>query len=89
MFLNVSRNEFGTPIDVYQCEHCGDKFSICPANDDRTKDEDWAGCLARSCASYDPSRDADLLFDDGNVISFASRYGSAKVYRTRATGAQS
>jgi len=73
MFIEVSRNEYGTAVDAYQCEACGDRFTVCPANADRSQDGQWTGCLATTCDSYDPARDADRLFDDGNVVSFDQR----------------
>lgn len=73
MFVETSRNEYGTPVDGYICETCGDSFTVCPAHGDRTEDDQWTGCLSPNCTSYDPARDADRLFDDGNVVSFDQR----------------
>lgn len=81
MFLEVTKNEFGTPVDAYQCETCGERFTVCPANEDRSCDDQWTGCLATSCESYDPARDADKLFDDGNVVSFERRRNPAVIKR--------
>lgn len=73
MFVERTTNEYGTAVDAYQCDTCKDRFTVCPANEDRTRDDQWTGCLATICASYDPARDADKLFDDGNVVSFGQR----------------
>lgn len=73
MFIERTKNEYGTPVDAYQCDACGEHFTVCPANDDRSRDDQWTGCMAIECASYDPARDADKLFDDGSVVSFAQR----------------
>ena len=73
MFVERATNEFGTPVDTYVCEVCGDRFTVCPAHEDRSDDDQWTGCLSASCASYDPARDADRLFDDGNVTAFGRR----------------
>jgi hypothetical protein len=73
MFIETRKNEFGTPVDAYRCDTCGDEFTVCPANDDRSRDEDWSGCMALTCASYNPRRDADKFFDDGDVISLERR----------------
>lgn len=72
-YLGTRPNEYNTPVDAYRCDTCGEEFTVCPANDDRSKDGDWSGCMAPTCASYDPARDADKLFDDGNVISLERR----------------
>ena len=72
MYLGTIANSHGTPIDVHTCETCGDTFTVCPAGD-RADDDQWRGCLSRACASYDPNRDADWFFDDGNVLSFSQR----------------
>lgn len=59
-------NEYGTPVSLFTCAWCGDDFSICPAADEERR-SDWDGCLAESCESYNPSRDADLYFSLGMV----------------------
>jgi hypothetical protein len=81
MYIETSKNEYGTPIDCYICETCGDNFSICPANEDRSRDHAWTGCLATTCASYDPDRDCDKLFDDDNVLSFDQRANPNRITR--------
>lgn len=60
MKTGETMNEHGTPVSSHICPDCGDEFTVCPAvSDDR---EDWGGCLARECKSYDPKRDIDVLF---------------------------
>lgn len=54
-------NEFGSPVSVHLCAACGDEFTVCPP-----ADENFGGCLAPGCASYDPARDVDKLFDEGS-----------------------
>lgn len=49
-------NEYGMPISVHVCEDCGEEFTVCPPGG-----EDWGGCLADTCISYDPKRDGDIL----------------------------
>ncbi len=89
MFIETSRNEFGTPVDCYCCETCRETFTVCPAHVDRSCDDQWTGCLAITCASYDPTRDADQLFDDGNVVSFARRQDTNLITRARQIGERS
>lgn len=73
------RNAYGTEISRFQCETCGQEFTVCPKPDQHSQ---WASCLARECASYDPARDADLLFDDGNVLSMNCRTCRVAVVRS-------
>lgn len=72
-YLETRKNDYGTPVDAYRCETCGEEFTVCPAHADRSSDDQWAGCQAVTCGSYDPARDADKLFDNGNVLSFDQR----------------
>lgn len=62
MKLRDAVNEYGTAVRFYQCEACQQKFSVCPAP---KNDDNYRGCLAMDCASYDPVRDVDKLFDTG------------------------
>ena len=52
-------NEFGVTVSVHTCWACGDEFTVCPP-----AGEDWGGCMAPNCPSYDPKRDADKLFEE-------------------------
>lgn len=61
MKLREDVNEYGTTISVYRCEDCGCEFTICPP-----AGENWGGCLAESCPSYDIDRDMDRLFERGD-----------------------
>lgn len=54
-------NEYGTPITVFDCESCGQEFTVCPAAADDRLDH-WRGCLDEGCPSYDPSRDVSVYF---------------------------
>jgi len=68
MFLKYAKNECGTDITEFKCETCGDIFTICPKVESANFDK-WENCLAKECASYDPSRDADILFMSDDEIS--------------------
>lgn len=57
MKLREETNEHGTPISVHQCSDCGEEFTVCPP-----AGEDWGGCMADTCISYDPKRDLDIKF---------------------------
>ncbi|WP_313444564.1 hypothetical protein [Brevundimonas sp.] len=59
-------NEFGTPVTLFACLGCESTFTVCPAVEDKHLDQ-WSGCLGRGCSTYDDSRDADKMFDEGKV----------------------
>ena len=64
-WISYALNEYGTPVSVHRCRDCGSQFSVCPAvNKDGPR---WGGCLATTCISYNPKRDADRMFDEGKV----------------------
>ena len=62
ILISYGRNEYGTRVSEHVCLRCGGTFTVCPAY----AEEDWGGCLEPTCETYDPSRDADKLFDEGN-----------------------
>lgn len=51
-------NEYGTPVSVHRCPDCGAEFTVCPPTSDN-----WGGCLADGCPSYDLARDVDIFFE--------------------------
>lgn len=61
--IDMSTNEYGSPISVHRCPDCGDEFTVCPPVGD-----DWGGCLAPTCKSYDPDRDMDSIFNNDRII---------------------
>lgn len=61
MFIQFARNEYGTQVSAHICDTCGKFFTVCPAKGPER--DDWGDCLGVECESYDPARDADLLFD--------------------------
>ena len=65
-YVGESANEYGTQVSVFDCEECGQRFSVCPHVPEERRDQ-WDGCLAEGCASYEPTRDADLYFLLGMV----------------------
>ena len=66
-WLKFDQNEYGTKISIHKCNFCGDEFTVCPAVSTNAKG--WGGCMAPNCTSYDETRDADKLFDEGKVRS--------------------
>lgn len=58
--IGNTTNEYGTPVRRYECESCGEEFTVCPVP---MSDEGWRNCLSEDCPSYDPERDVDSLFD--------------------------
>lgn len=65
-------NEYGTPITIFICEFCGREFSVCTAIPDENLDN-WKGCLAVECDSYDESRDIDKVFDEAMLSGLIKR----------------
>ena len=62
MKIGQGINKYGTHISLHICGDCGSRFTVCPPADD-----DWGGCQAEGCASYDIARDADRLFDNNDA----------------------
>lgn len=64
--MRTGRNEHGTPIGLFVCGTCHTEISVCPPPDygDSTLFvyRSWRDCALRSCDSYDPTRDADIVF---------------------------
>lgn len=78
MRLRETANEYDTPVVEYRCETCGETFTICPAPEPE-EDDQWAGCMATTCASYDPDRDCDRWFDEGRVRAIPRGGGSMRL----------
>lgn len=62
MYLGEMVNEHGTQVSAFHCETCDFDFTVCPAVISPERRDRWDGCLADDCGSYDPARDADVLF---------------------------
>ena len=75
-------NEYGTPVSVFVCHVCGVEFTICPAvNAEKLALYCRDGCGSNECDSYDPSRDANVLFGDYSMF---NRYCERKGYDPKA-----
>lgn len=61
MRTGTELNERGTPVAVYQCDHCGTDYTVCPIPE---SDDPWNSCLGLDCPSYEPSRDVEWMFPD-------------------------
>ena len=59
-YVGTKPNKYGTSTSHHICETCGIDFTVCPAKE--PWDEGWGNCMGDECPSYDPSRDADVLF---------------------------
>lgn len=59
-------NSYGTPVTMFRCQGCRSAFTVCPAVAPENDDQ-WTGCLGLGCLTYDETRDADKLFDEGRV----------------------
>ncbi len=60
MKIGEGVNEHGTKISLHTCDICSQSYTIVPAVNDKSKG--WESCQAETCPSYDPKRDADILF---------------------------
>lgn len=65
-FIEENVNYAGTPVSVWRCAWCADVFTTCPASS-LAQHQNWRGCLAEICDSYDPGRDGDLYFGSDGV----------------------
>lgn len=59
MFIKTSPNEYGTSTSSFKCDTCGEEYTITPAPKEV---DNWQNCMSEECDSYDPKRDADVLF---------------------------
>ncbi len=77
-----SVNENGTPVSVHECQACGNKFTLCPLVPD-DKAHEWPNCMAPNCESYDPHRDAAILFQSDSEIANNGKPASLKMLQAR------
>lgn len=80
MRLRETVNEYGTSVVEYRCETCGETFTICPAPKPE-RDDQWTGCMAPECDSYDSDRDIDKWFDEGRVRAIPTGEGKSRLIR--------
>jgi hypothetical protein len=64
--VEVEQNEHGCYRSVHLCETCGDRFTVTPPAGPNF----GPNCMAETCPSYDPARDASIFFapDDPDLI---------------------
>lgn len=77
-------NEYGTPVGVFVCEACGEEFTVCPKPTNPENDV-WRTCSAIDCSSYDPNRDAEVLFMSDEEVAALPVVG-IQMLRARRTG---
>lgn len=65
MWISYALNEYGTPVSCHTCDTCDKFFTVCSARE--PDDTAYLSCLGVECASYDPKRDADRMFEEGKV----------------------
>lgn len=67
MYLRESTNEYDTQVSVFLCDACGTEYTVCPAITPEQRDaESKDGCMWFECSTYDPARDVDKLFEQGD-----------------------
>lgn len=76
-YLGDRLNKYGTPISAFKCQFCGGEFTICPAiGGDKGNEFVNDGCGDAECDSYDPARDANVLFGDYTMFNrYCARLG--------------
>jgi hypothetical protein len=87
VYIHESENECGTAVGVFRCHACGREYTVCPAPA-ADRREAWAagGCLADDCSTYDPARDADVLFMAAEEIAASKPLVSLDMLRARKSG---
>lgn len=58
--IGFSKNEHDIKVSCHKCDTCGGEFTVAPAIEEGVAG--WENCMSDECASYDPHRDADVLF---------------------------
>lgn len=68
MYLQDTTNDYGRQVSQFLCDSCGREFTVCPSMRPDQHDQ-WTGCLADECPSYDIGRDVDMIiaFGDGEL----------------------
>ena len=67
-FVGYTLNDYGRRVSEHRCDRCGNPFTVCPPLDGVEGDAKWGGCcLMERCASYDLSRDIDLIWDHVDI----------------------
>jgi hypothetical protein len=60
-FIKETQNEFGTNTAHFVCVVCKEPYTITPAPSSENR-KHWTACMSEFCDSYDPDRDAEVLF---------------------------
>jgi len=84
-FIKQAKNENNTPISIFICDFCKEEYSVCPAIIDSYDIKAWddAGCTSENCRSYDPHRDAEVLFMTNKEIAKEKKIISISNLRKR------
>ena len=81
MYIRTESNEHGTGTSHHVCDTCGEKFTLTPAVAQDA--EGWESCMSDTCASYDPSRDCEVLFMSNREIAREKTVVDIKFLRQR------
>jgi hypothetical protein len=82
--LGFFENSYGVKISSHKCDSCGEVFTVCPPV--QIGQDGWNGCMSEGCDSYDPSRDADLLFMSDTEIITDKKVVSLEMLQSRKRG---
>lgn len=81
-FIKEEPNEFGTNTAHFVCVVCKEPYTITPAPSSENR-KHWTACMSESCDSYDPDRDAEVLFMTAKEIMESKNAVSIKKLRER------
>ncbi len=82
-FVKEEPNEHGTTTGHFVCDACKEPFTVTPNPRERGQ---WDFCLSDQCTSYDPHRDADVLFMTDDEIADEKSVVSISKLRERRNG---
>jgi len=83
MKLRDDINEEGIPVTWFKCDSCDTEYTICPAIKEG-QEAGWNNCMTHECSSYDPSRDAEVLFLSDKELRSHNKLYDMKMLKKRA-----
>lgn len=84
MWLRDEGNKHGTGTSFMKCDTCDMEYSVIPKiPQEERHDKGWQNCLTPECPSYDPHRDAEVLFMSNAEIAREKKVVSIDMLRQR------
>ena len=81
-YIKNIENEYGTGTSLFECDTCGQPYTLTPAIKPENRG-DWQNCMDMSCPSYDPHRDAEILYMTDAEIAKEKKVISISMLRKR------